>query len=520
MNPLKIWRRSLQTRVVVTTTIASTLAVVVFGFLLVQVISSGVIDSKTRLSVSEAAIARDEAVRVVAAADTLSASLSEEALVDTVVSAVALRAGEPSVYDVLLLGAGAATNAENGARVPERGTNLVTEASVPTQLREALKESNRQAWQFSEIEFLDGVSQPGLVVGAPLEIPSIGRYDLYLLFPFTQEAETITLVRNATVGAGALLVGVLTLIAAFVTRQVVSPVRRVASVARELQRGNLAQRLRVQGEDDLASLAVSFNEMATDIEAQIRRLEEMSSLQQRFVSDVSHELRTPLTTVRMAADVLFQERSSLPPEAARSAELLAAQLDRFEDLLVNLLEISKVDSGAATLDSVDMDLLEVTESVVDSLEALAKRANVILQLEGGPCPVTADRRRVERIVRNLVSNAIDHGDGRPVEITVAGDVEGVALMVRDHGPGLVGDAPDRVFDRFWRGDPSRARTTGGTGLGLAIAREDARLHGGWLHAANAPDGGACFRLSLPNTPGGRLSRSAVSMPNAQELVRA
>jgi len=260
--------------------------------------------------------------------------------------------------------------------------------------------------------------------------------------------------------------------------------------------------------------------MATDIEAQIRRLEEMSSLQQRFVSDVSHELRTPLTTVRMAADVLFQERSSLPPEAARSAELLAAQLDRFEDLLVNLLEISKVDSGAATLDSVDMDLLEVTESVVDSLQALAKRANVTLQLEGGPCPVTADRRRVERIVRNLVSNAIDHGDGRPVEITVACDSEGVALMVRDHGPGLVGDAPDRVFDRFWRGDPSRARTTGGTGLGLAIAREDARLHGGWLHAANAPDGGACFRLSLPNTPGGRLSRSAVSMPNAQELVRA
>jgi len=222
----------------------------------------------------------------------------------------------------------------------------------------------------------------------------------------------------------------------------------------------------------------------------------------------------------MAADVLFQERSSLPPEAARSAELLAAQLDRFEDLLVNLLEISKVDSGAATLDSVDMDLFEVTESVVDSLEALAKRANVTLQLEGGPCPVTADRRRVERIVRNLVSNAIDHGDGRPVEITVASDSEGVALMVRDHGPGLAGDAPDRVFDRFWRGDPSRARTTGGTGLGLAIAREDARLHGGWLHAANAPDGGACFRLSLPNKPGGRLSRSAVPMPNAQELVRA
>jgi two-component system sensor histidine kinase MtrB len=520
MSPISLWRRSLQTRVVVTTTIASTLAVVTFGFLLVQLIASGVIDSKTRLSVSEASIARDEAVRVVSAADTLSSSFSAEALVDTIVSAVAIRAGEPSLYDVLLLGAGANDDGSGGARVPERGTNLVTEASVPLQLRDQLRSSNRQAWQFSEISYLDGEVQPGLVVGAPLEIPTIGRYDLFLLFPFAQEANTINLVRNATVGAGALLVGVLTLIAGLVTRQVVSPVRRVAEVARELQMGNFAQRLKVRGEDDIASLETSFNEMATDIEAQIRRLEEMSTLQQRFVSDVSHELRTPLTTVRMAADVLFKERKSLPSEAARSAELLATQLDRFEDLLVNLLEISKVDSGAATLELVDIDLYQVAEKVADSLQALAARSNVALQVSGSPSPVSADLRRVERIVRNLVSNAIDHADEQPVEISVASDDEGVALLVRDHGPGLARDATERVFDRFWRGDPSRARSTGGTGLGLAIAREDARLHGGWLHATNAPDGGACFRLSLPKTPGSRLTRSALSMPSTQNLVRA
>jgi two-component system sensor histidine kinase MtrB len=294
----------------------------------------------------------------------------------------------------------------------------------------------------------------------------------------------------------------------------------VAEVARELQMGNFAQRLKVRGEDDIASLETSFNEMATDIEAQIRRLEEMSTLQQRFVSDVSHELRTPLTTVRMAADVLFKERKSLPSEAARSAELLATQLDRFEDLLVNLLEISKVDSGAATLELVDIDLYQIAEKVADSLQALAARSNVVLQVSGSPSPVSADLRRVERIVRNLVSNAIDHADEQPVEISVASDDEGVALLVRDHGPGLARDATERVFDRFWRGDPSRARSTGGTGLGLAIAREDARLHGGWLHATNAPDGGACFRLSLPKTPGSRLTRSALSMPNTQKLVRA
>ena len=518
MSPLRLWRRSLQLRVVATTTIASGLAVVIFGFLLVQWIASGVIDTKTRLSVIEATIARDEAVRVASAADTLSASLTNEALVDTVISAIALRAGEPSLYDVLLLTANEAGDSSDALQ-PERGTNLVTEASVPQSLRESLASSDRQAWQFSQIPYLDGNASPGLVVGSPIVIPPSGRYDLYLLFPFTQEQATVNLVRTATIGAGALLVLALALIAAAVTRQVVSPVRRVAAVARELQRGNLAERLRVKGEDDLASLARSFNEMATDIEAQIRRLEEMSTLQQRFVADVSHELRTPLTTVRMAADVLYEEREKLDPEAARSAELLATQLDRFEDLLSNLLEISRLDAGAATLEIDTIDVLEETDRVAEALGGLAQKAGVKIEIDGQPSPILADRRRVDRILRNLISNAIDHGDGRPVEIEVRNDEQGVAVLVRDHGTGLDPESTQRVFDRFWRADPSRARSTGGTGLGLAIAREDARLHGGWLHAGSANGGGACFRLSLPREPGKRLTKSAIDMPNSQVLMQ-
>ena len=518
-SPLRIWRRSLQTRVVITTTVASGLAVVIFGFLLVQWIASGVIDAKTRLSVIEATIARDEAVRVASAADTLSGSLSNEALVDTVISAIALRAGEPSLYDVLLLTAEDRADATT-LPGPERGTNLVTEVSVPGSLRESVAQSDRQAWQFSEISYLDGKTSPGLVVGSPIVIPPIGRYDLFLLFPFTQEQQTINLVRTATVGAGALLVLALAVIAAAVTRQVVSPVRRVAAVARELQRGNLAERLKVRGEDDLASLARSFNEMATDIEAQIRRLEEMSTLQQRFVADVSHELRTPLTTVRMAADVLYEERANLEPEAARSAELLATQLDRFEDLLANLLEISRLDAGAATLEAEPVDLFDVTQRVAELLGALAAKAGVSIEIRGRSCTVLADRRRVERVIRNLISNAIDHGDGKPIEVDVGCDDQGAAVLVRDYGPGLGADATQRVFDRFWRADPSRARSTGGTGLGLAIAREDARLHGGWLHASGASGGGACFRLSLPREPGQRLTHSAIEMPNTQVLIEA
>jgi two-component system sensor histidine kinase MtrB len=239
----------------------------------------------------------------------------------------------------------------------------------------------------------------------------------------------------------------------------------------------------------------------------------MSRLQRRFTSDVSHELRTPLTTVRMAADLIFAERAEFEPAVARSAELLQAELDRFENLLTDLLEISRYDAGFAALDAEHADLVPIVQRITERLAGLAERAGVPIELGLPDTPVIAevDPRRVERVLRNLIGNAVEHGEGRPVRVTLATDDAAVAVTVRDHGVGLKPGEERLVFNRFWRADPSRARQTGGTGLGLSISVEDARLHGGWLEAWGTPGGGAQFRLTLPVRAGDRLLASPLAL---------
>jgi two-component system sensor histidine kinase MtrB len=276
----------------------------------------------------------------------------------------------------------------------------------------------------------------------------------------------------------------------------------------------------VRGEDDLALLAASFNQMAENLQRQIIRLEEMSRLQRRFTSDVSHELRTPLTTVRMAAELIHTARADFEPAVARSAELLYAELDRFEGLLTDLLEISRFDAGFAVLDAEPSDLVSIAESVAQRLRRLGELAGVRIDLHvpDGPVIAEVDARRVERILRNLVGNAVEHAEGRPVVVTLSADDHAVAITVRDHGIGLNVGEEKLVFNRFWRADPSRARQTGGTGLGLSIGLEDARLHGGWLEAWGAPGEGAQFRLTLPVRAGDRLVSSPLRLVPEDALV--
>jgi len=307
-----------------------------------------------------------------------------------------------------------------------------------------------------------------------------------------------------------------------VTRQVVTPVRMARRVAERLASGRLQERLRVTGEDDLARLAMSFNQMASNLQRQIRQLEELSWVQRRFVSDVSHELRTPLTTVRMAGDVLHDARHDFDPATARAAELLQAELDRFETLLVDLLEISRFDAGAAVLDVEDINLLDVAHRVVDAARPLADQRGVLVLVEQPDQPVRAqvDARRVERILRNLVTNAIDHAFpddlDRPIVVRMAADDQAAAVTVRDRGVGLAPGESAMVFNRFWRSDPARARSSGGTGLGLAISLEDAHLHGGWLQAWGRPGEGAQFRLTLPRRAGMPLRHSPLPLAPLDE----
>ncbi|MCH1463558.1 MAG: HAMP domain-containing histidine kinase [Candidatus Nanopelagicales bacterium] len=494
-------------RVASLTLVLSITVVGALGFLLLSRVTTGLVEAKERSAVSEASAGLGEAQRLLDAANTGPSTPSPSRLVDTVVTSLATRAGSPATFDVLLL----STLPDIGA--PERGTNLVAVSSIPPELRDAVTQDRRQSWTFSEIRFLDGRSSPGFVVGAPLSIPTVGPYELYYLFPLSQEQQTLDLVSSSILTAGIVLVGLLGVVAWIVTRQVVVPVRAAAKTAERLSSGNLDERLPIRRDDDLDQLARSFNAMAESIDAQITQLEELSRVQQRFVSDVSHELRTPLTTIRMAADVLFESRQSLTAETARSTELLQNQLDRFEALLGDLLEISRFDAGAAKLASDSVDVATLVQHVIDGTEPLAQSHNLRVRFASyeRPCNVVCDARRIERIIRNLVDNAVEHGNEKGVLVELAGDDDVVSFTVRDFGVGMRPGEASLVFNRFWRADPARARTTGGTGLGLAIALEDAHLHGGWLEAWGEPGIGACFRLTLPRVAGAAVTHAVLPL---------
>jgi two-component system, OmpR family, sensor histidine kinase MtrB len=350
---------------------------------------------------------------------------------------------------------------------------------------------------------------PGLLIGAPF-----GReYELYYFFPLASQQKTVASIQQSLLAAGIAVVFLLVAIAWLVTRWVVIPVRLAAQGARRLSAGELDQRMEVRGSDELAALATSFNEMAASLQEKLAELEDLSQVQRQFVSDVSHELRTPMTTIRIASDVLFAAREDMSPAAARSAELMQSQLERFESLLTDLLEISRYDANAATLDAEPVDLCTVVLQSADIAQQLAARrgTKIDFRVPAEPCIAEIDRRRVERILRNLLLNAVEHGEDKETVVTVGADSAAVAVTVRDFGVGLRPGEEQLVFDRFWRADPARARTSGGTGLGLAIALEDARLHNGWLEAWGEPGQGSVFRLTLPRTVGGQVQGSPLPL---------
>lgn len=355
---------------------------------------------------------------------------------------------------------------------------------------------------------------PALVVGGPVVIPgSNDAFGVYLVFLLSTEQKTMAVVQQTLLVGGGALALALGGIAFLVASAVLRPIRRASAVAVRVASGDLSERMPVRGAAELTQMASSFNGMAEAIRVQIRQLEEFGALQRRFTSDVSHELRTPLTTVRMAADTLHDAREEFPPYLARSTELLVDELDRFEALLADLLEVSRYDAGMAELQS---ELIDVRDCVTDCVAAAGPVAattgvRIVVTLPDEPVIASVDPRRLERIVRNLINNAVDHADGGPVEVELAADDDALAITVTDYGVGLKPGEAALVFNRFWRADPSRQRHTGGTGLGLAIALEDARLHGGWLQAWGNPGAGARFRLTLPRRAGFVLSASPLPL---------
>jgi two-component system sensor histidine kinase MtrB len=518
------WHRSLQLRVVSTTLVLSALVIAVLGFFLVQSIAQGLLNSAESADRNQVQNGADIASGLKQPDVLNPPSGQSDAL--SLATTLQRTSGNTGSYLVFVQSTG---GQQVGAQWAGQRTVNIT-ATIPPDLIQAVGneqqnyryDNDKPATPWSEPTTLTyvpgyGAPVPALAVGEPLS----QYYQLYYVFPFTQQQSFLVLIQRVLIGVGLALVVLLAAIASLVTRWVVLPVRHAAQAARRVSAGHLEERMQVLGVDDLAALATSFNEMASSLQAKLAELEELSSVQRQFVSDVSHELRTPLATIKMAADLLFESRQELDQAGGRSAELLQSQLERFEELLVDLLEISRYDAGAATLDADLVDVCDLVRRSADDAQQLAERkgSRIEFRLPATGCFAEVDRRRVERILRNILVNAVEHGEGKDVVVTAAMDSAAVAVSVRDYGVGLRPGEQQRVFERFWRADPARARSTGGTGLGLAISLEDARLHGGWLQAWGERGRGSVFRLTLPRDVGQELAGSPLPLgPDEAELA--
>ncbi|MBF6211003.1 HAMP domain-containing histidine kinase [Nocardia puris] len=504
-----LWRRSLQLRVIVSTLTLSLIVITILGVVLTSQITDRLLDAKINAAVEEMERARNTVESQLSGVHDIGAQRQR---LDETRNSLSNRGGTGQ-------SAGAAGSFDSALSViggtPPQQVASGPIQEVPEELRRFVQR-NQVSYQFATVDDPDGYHGSALIIGSPsAEVPTL---EIYLIFPLANEERSLALMRGTMMIGGLVLLVLLAAITALVTRQVVLPIRSAARIASRFADGRLKERMLVRGEDDMARLAQAFNEMAESLSNQITQLEEFGNLQRRFTSDVSHELRTPLTTVRMAADLIHGSSEDLDVTLARSAELLVTELDRFEGLLNDLLEISRHDAGVAELQIESLDVRMCARAAISTVRHLAKDAGVeiVIDLPEDPVVAEVDPRRVERVLRNLLANAIDHSEGKPVLIRMRGDAEvnAVAMVVRDQGVGLRPGEEKLVFNRFWRSDPSRMRRSGGTGLGLSISVEDANLHEGRLEAWGEVGVGAAFRLTLPMVRGRKMGVSPLPLEPA------
>jgi len=507
-----LWRRSLRFRTVSVTLLLTSLAIFVTCVTMALIIQNGLFESRKNAVLDDALRAIDQAQRTLDSADVRDDPGALSELWDSVQEDLGRNSTADGLTAIRMDTSSPATRI-NGFTAG-LSVNLISSA-----LRNRVMEfEDWQSWQSVGLD-MGGHEVPGIIVGQQLVVPEAGPFEVYFSYDFADADQTLGFVQRTLWIAGLGLVAIVAGISYVVLRSVSTPIVEAAETSARLAAGDLGVRIRVHGEDELATLGRSFNAMADSIEAQIKELGELSLVQQRFVSDVSHELRTPLTTIRLAADMLNDQRESFDQVTARTTELLHAQVQRFETLLSDLLEISRYDAGSVQLELEATSLAHLAEDIVEQMRPLADERGSELRLvaPGGYSPVDMDPRRVRRVLRNLVGNAIEHGEGRPIVITVDSNQHAVAVGVRDFGLGMSPEDAERVFDRFWRADPSRQRTIGGTGLGLSIALGDATLHGGTLAVWTELGVGSNFVLTLPRRDGELTGESPVPLEPAEPL---
>lgn len=512
---LRSFSHSLQVRIVVLTIVLTSVAIFGVGTYMSQQIARGLFDTRLDSLSSQTRSILAE-LRSLAPVD--GQAVTQDTLSSQLSSIYNRSAG--SVYSLTLQ----PTDPNSSfSTITAGGPSEDGEASqvpISDELREAIRKAPSDDKLYQSVSLPDGTG-PGLLITQELQIPGAGQFQLYYLGDLSEQQDTLNFVQRSMFVAALVLVVLVGAVAWIVTRLVVTPVRTGAEVARLIADGDLDERMPVHGNDEIAVLGESFNDMADTLQHQIEQMERLSVLQRQFVSDVSHELRTPLTTIRAAADLIYDSREDLDPVTARSAELLNSQAERFDNLLSDLLEISRYDAGAAALVPKPVDIGAIVTSVIETVSMVAEQMSTAIVVHAPSSPVMAevDRVRITRIVRNLVVNAIEHGENNPVDVYVASNAEAVAVSVRDHGVGMNEEQVEHVFDRFWRADPARKRTLGGSGLGLAISLEDAHLHNGWLQVWGKPGEGSCFRLTIPRRPDQEITSSPLPLPPRDAQIR-
>ena len=502
-SPFKAWKSSLVYRVTGTIVVLSMILIGLLGSALYSRVSAGIFDEKLKLSILDAqSTARNTQIQLSYSKYRDKAALT---FVFSDILALPPKTYESAAKEIAVFSFEKINKMFrfNGA------SNSLDLKSISKKFREETQKSKETQWERTKLRYLDGKSESAIVVGNNLVISGVGKYEFYVIFSLAQQERTMALILNYLWLTGIALTLLIGLTTFFVMRRLIAPIQDAARVAEELTTGNLDLRMDIHGEDEIASLGYSFNEMAVSLQQQISRLENLSKLQQRFVSDVSHELRTPLTTIRMASQVIYASRENFEPTVTRSAELLISQIERFESLLTDLLEVSRFDAQAAILEIEAIDIVILVKETIDYVHPSQDRI-INLKAPNSPVLVDVDPRRIKRIIRNLISNAIDHREGKDIDVRISETENEVSIGVRDYGSGFNFSDKKLLFERFWRADSSRARTTGGTGLGLSIALEDAKLHQGEIDVWGERDKGAHFVLTIPKFAGGSIESKPIT----------
>jgi len=516
-SPVRAARSSLSVRIAVAMTGAAAVLLIVFALVTSLQLRDSVFASRRDAVLEDASVRFSSAQSVFDQSTASTPDQVQEAARQMVENIRGSAAGAGAV-SVMLLRAPQATDTFRINEIVDSGMLDVVDAP----LREDVQAGTQAYWQSVSIPDSDGQgSEPGIIVGMLVNLPRAGAHETYIVYSLQSEQTLIDMVMRV-LGVGAIpIIVALPLGTFWVLFHLLRPVRRTAAAATRLADGDLGTRVEVEGTDEMARLGGAFNDMASSLQEQIQEYDELSRLQQRFVSDVSHELRTPLTTIRMAEEMIWQDRDQFEPATKRSAELLHDQVGRFESMLADLLEISRYDAQSALLDPDTVDLRTVVAKVVEANSELAVRLGVEVRVDAPAERAAAevDVRRIERVLRNLLVNAIEHAEGRPVIVSIGASATDVAVRVRDHGVGMSPHTVAHVFDRFFRADPARTRTTGGTGLGLSIAAEDVGLHHGVLEAWGVLGEGSSFLVILPRAVGNEVASRPLdlwSAPSAGE----